>query len=153
MGTAAQARILDQFSWSNVIRQYQAVWREQELVRREHAARHEPSLVHTPVPFPDVEHSFASYPSEWLGPAAQVVAASDAASQLGLLLQLPIANYLPKARIVDASVLLAVLLAARNPCALGALEAVAGMADNSLQRRRATLAWLLKYDLLRVVQD
>jgi hypothetical protein len=48
--------------------------------------------------------------------------------------------------------LTALLDAAREPCSLGTLETVPGLADESLQPRRATLAWLLKYDLLRVVQ-
>ncbi|MEI9939136.1 MAG: glycosyltransferase family 4 protein [Pseudomonadota bacterium] len=151
MGAAGRARVLDQFTWPTVIRQYQDVWRDQEMVRREHAARQERSTVRTPVPFPDVEYSFASYPTELLGTDAQVVAADDARSQLGMLLELPIANYLPKPRIVDAVILTAILEAAKKPCTLGSLEGVAGMDANSRQRRRATLAWLLKYDLLRVV--
>ncbi|HEY3256065.1 MAG TPA: glycosyltransferase family 4 protein, partial [Polyangiaceae bacterium] len=150
MGAAGRARILEQFTWPKLIGQYQDVWGEQELLRREHAARHEPSLARTPVPFPDVEYSFGSYPSEVLGPDAQVVAADDAKAQLGLVLGLPIANYLPKPRSVDAATLTAILDAARSPCSVGSLEAP-GMDANAVQRRRATLAWLLKYDLLRVV--
>lgn len=152
MGAEGRAHVLAQFTWPQVIQQYQAVWREQELLRREHAARAGVSKVQTPVPFPDVEYAFASYPTEWLSADARVVAADDAASQLETLLGLPIATYLPKPRIVDPATLRAILQAAEEVCSLGALETVAEMSESSLQRRRATLAWLLKYDLLRVVQ-
>jgi len=152
MGAKGRAHVLAQFTWPQVIQQYQAVWREQDLLRREHAARAGASKVQTPVPFPDVEYAFASYPSEWLSADARVVAADDAGIQLERLLGLPIASYLPNARIVDPATLSAILHAAEEACSLSALETVAEMSESSLQRRRATLAWLLKYDLLRVVQ-
>lgn len=151
MGAAGRARILDQYTWPRVISQYQAVWRDQELVRREHATRAERSMVQTPVAFPDVEYSFSAYPTTWLGPDARVVAAADAETQLAMMLQRPISNYLPKTRISDPLLLRALLEVAKTPCSLGMLETTAGFADSPLQRRRATLAWLLKYDLLRVV--
>jgi glycosyltransferase involved in cell wall biosynthesis len=155
MGLAGRARILDQFTWPHVIRQYETVWSEQEAIRREHAATAlaaatDVSTVHTPVSFPDVEYSFASYPSAFLGPDATLMAAPDAAVQLGVLLQLPLTNYVPAARIVEPSLLLRVVETAKEPCALETLEAVLGAGASDSQRRRATLAWLLKYDLLRV---
>lgn len=151
MGAAGRAHILSQYTWPTVIRQYQDVWRVQEMLRREHASRHELSTAHTPVPFPDVEYSFASYPSAWLDADTRVVTTDDAPSQLTTLLELPISNYLPRPRIIEPITLAAILDLARKPCSLATLETVPGMAGESLQRQRATLAWLLKYDLLRLV--
>jgi len=152
MALAGRARVLEQASWPHVIRQYEAVWLEQEAIRREHAAAAATKLptIHTPVPFPDVEYSFASYPSAFLGPEAILTAAPDAAVQLGVLLQLPLTNYVPGARMVEPSLLLRVLETAQEPCTLATLEAVLGAEPSESERRRATLAWLLKYDLLRV---
>jgi hypothetical protein len=103
------------------------------------------------VPFPDVEYSFASYPSALLGASAELVAAEDGAERLELLLKLPLTNYLPRTRIVDRSVLMGLLEAAKRPSSLATLEAA--LPDDTADRQRATLAWLLKYDLLQVVKE
>ena len=63
---------------------------------------------------------------------------------------MPISNYLPRARIVEPTLLRRVLESAEHPCALSVLEAVLASEVSTAERRLATLAWMLKYDLLRV---
>ena len=151
MGSAARAHVLEAFTWPLIIRQYESVWHEQEAVRREHAGSAVTSTVRTPVSFPDVEYSFASYPSTLLGSETRVIRAPDAADQLEVLLRLPLTNYLSRTRIADRAVLIAALECAAEPTELAVLEVELGATPSSTERRRATLAWMLKYDLLRVV--
>ena len=153
MAQRARARVLEHYTWPHIIHQYETVWRAQELVRCEHqatASRTGASGVRTPVAFPDVEYAFGSYPSEILGMGAQVVAANDATSQLELLLKLPLTNYLATSRVADANVLSKLLETCATPCELGKLETMLSAHGSSHHRARATLAWMLKYDLLRL---
>jgi hypothetical protein len=87
-----------------------------------------------------------------LGRDALLLAADDATTQLELLLRLPLANYVSRTRIAHPAPLLSVLQAAQQPCPLSVLENILARQESSRERRRATLAWLLKYDLLRVAQ-
>ena len=154
MGERGRARVLEQYGWAHVIRQYEAVWREQERVRREHVALASstgPSAVRTPVAFPDVEFTFGSYPSAILGMDAQVVASEQASHDLESLLKLPLTSYVASSRVADQGTLLKLLELAAAPRGLGELEAALTAAGIPRQRCRATLAWLLKYDLLRIV--
>ena len=150
MGAVARRHVLANYSWSGIIRQYETVWAEQEQVRREHAALARPLSVRTPVPFPDIDYSFSTYPSEWLPMGTIVTAADDAPTQLPILLRLPLTNYVPKFRIVSEEPLAELLAGAQRPVSLGELDASLTKHSNSIQQRRRTLAWLLKYDLLRV---
>lgn len=152
MGARARERVLSEYGWPKIIGQYSAVWKEQEAVRREHvavAAKVEATGVRTPVLFPDVEYSFASYPSAILDDDARVVAAEDAAERLAALLASPLTNYVARSRAADQPDLLRMLQSAKAPCSLGELHAVLDTDRGSRPRVRATLAWLLKYDLLR----
>lgn len=150
MGAAGRERVLSEFNWARVIARYEEVWREQEQVRAEHASRAQASTVRTPVPFPDVEHTFGSYPSETLTLDALVVSSDDAGARLGQLLSSSLTNYRPGARIVEPAVLLELLERAHEASSLGSLDALLDAGGRvPVQRRRATLAWLLKYDLLR----
>ncbi len=151
LGARGRERVLSEYGWPKVIRRYGAVWAEQEAVRREHAAltaKASANKVRTPVIFPDVEHSFASYPSAILGEEALVVTAGDAAQRLELLLKLPLTSYVARSRISDQAPLTKLLELAAAPTSLARLEAT--LNAGSRPRARATLAWLLKYDLLRV---
>jgi glycosyltransferase involved in cell wall biosynthesis len=151
MGAAGRNHILANYSWPGIIRQYESVWAEQELVRQEYAASFQSSSARTPVPFPDVEYLFSSYPSEWLSMETKVAAVDDASTQLPMLLRLPLSNYVPQFRVVAEQPLLALLLQAQKPCSLGDLDVSLAKHSGSIQERRRTLAWLLKYDLLRVI--
>jgi hypothetical protein len=153
MGAAGRARILEKYTWPRVIQEYEAIWQEQEIVRQGHAAMTGVSGVRTPVPFPEIEYSFASYPSVLLGMTARVVAAEDAPTRIDILLRLPITNYLARTRIVDPAVVLSIVEAAKEPCELAMLDALLSDKVPIAQPRRATLAWMLKYDLLRVVSE
>lgn len=153
LGRNARAHVEQQFDWAVIVQRYEAVWNEQEAIRREHAELDEAPSHGTPVSFPDVEFAFATYPSEWLGDATRLLAAPDAAERLPTLLGLPLTNYLPGARVVEPATLARVLEIARQPVTLALLDALPELGSFSRQRRRATLAWLLKYDLLRVAGE
>ncbi len=153
MGAAGRARILELYTWPLIIAQYEAIWREQDTLRREHVAVSEAPTVHTPVSFPDVEHSFSCYPTSFLSGESRLIAAEDASVQLDVVLALPITNYLPQLRIVERAALLRVIEAAQHPSALHALSLILESPESTRERQLATLAWMLKYDLLRCVPD
>lgn len=152
MGERGRARVLEHYTWPAIIDQYESVWREQDRVRREHLAlvTRAPSNVRTPVAFPDVEFAFAAYPTSIVEMDAGVVAAEHAIGQLALLLQLPLTSYLASSRVADEAVLTQLLERAAPDCQLADLEALLSAQGADPQRCRATLAWMLKYDLLRV---
>lgn len=155
MAAAGRERICAHFTWQLAVERHETVWREQEQVRSEHAAasaRVTSLPFKTPVPFPDVETSFASYPAELLGAAARFVTADDAEQQLVTLLGLPLSNYRGVRRVTEHAALARVLAGASQPVLLARVEELLG-AGTASERSRATIAWLLKYDLLRLVSD
>ncbi len=155
MGAAARKRIFDLFTWEIVVKRHEQVWQEQEQLRQSHAAAHDPSAkkrVATPVLFPDVEKSFACYPTEFLDAAAVLVAADDALERLAKTLELPLTNYRGVRRVTEHTALARVLEGASQPLTLSTAETLLGFGAAS-ERSRATIAWLLKYDLLRVVRE
>jgi glycosyltransferase involved in cell wall biosynthesis len=151
MGDRGRARVLTHYTWARIIDQYESIWREQEEVRRDHlAASVAPSRIRTPVAFPDIEFAFAAYPTRILEMDAEVIAADHASSALGTLLKLPLTSYLAASRVADELVLSRVLERAATGCRLEELEALLSAAGVEPRRCRATLAWMLKYDLLRM---
>jgi hypothetical protein len=120
-------------------------------VRRDHlAAATAPSKVRTPVAFPDVEFAFAAYPTHIVEMDTAVIAAEHARSGLASLLKLPLTSYLASSRVADEAMLLRLLERAATACQLTELEALLAAAGAEPKRCRATLAWMLKYDLLRM---
>lgn len=152
MGRRAREHVLERYTWPRIIEQYDAVWQEQDTLRREHLAATTtvPSNVRTPVAFPDVEFAFAAYPTCIVEMDAEVIAAENAATQLAALLELPLTSYLASSRVTDQVVLGRVLQLAGEGCALAQLDAALASAGAEPRRSRATLAWMLKYDLLRM---
>jgi glycosyltransferase involved in cell wall biosynthesis len=151
MGERGRARILEHYTWLRIIDQYQTVWGEQDRLRREHlGAGAAPSKVRTPVAFPDVEFAFAAYPTDIVEMDAEVIAAEHAAGSLASLLKLPLASYLASSRVADEAVLSRLLSRAASGCELAELDALLAAEGAEPQRARATLAWMLKYDLLRM---
>lgn len=146
MGGAARQRVLELFTWRHVVARYEEVWREQEAVRLEYA-RAERTEVHTPPPYPDVEFSFASYRSEVLPPDRRVVCGPDAEGELEVMLGFALTSYRKNRRVADLPTLHRALRRAEGGCTIS--EACEALGPDP-ERARATVAWMLKYDLLRV---
>ncbi len=153
MGDAGRRRAVERFSWQGVIRAYEAMWRAQERERQDslRLQTQSPRRFAGPVAYPAPEYTFAGYPTCWLDGNAQVMAAPDATERLEELLRTPLTNHVAESRCADLSLLTAVLSQAKNCCAMADLESVLESAEVPRQTARATLAWLLKYDLLRAV--
>jgi predicted outer membrane repeat protein len=146
MGRVARQRILETFTWRQVVRRYDEVWREQDAVRQDYV-RAERSSVRTPPLYPDVEFSFASYPSELLTPDRAVASGADAESDVELVLASALTSYRKNRRVADHQTLLRALRRAHGGCSIADVCAELG---TDPERARATVAWMLKYDLLRV---
>ncbi len=163
MGAAGRQRVQERFAWNRVVRAYEELWCSQETQRRAHIDRAGaaqqtcPAGVRDRSPgppcYPAPEVSFAGYPTRLLNEDARVEAVRGAEAELARLLTLPLCNYAGERRVGDEAVLRSLLAAAASPRTLGELDDTQrgrGAAGGTL---RATLAWLLKYGLLRLVED
>jgi len=118
-----------------------------------HSTIRNPHPAFRPGYFPTVESAFAGYPTRWLGHPGDNVCFQTvlgAEENLERLLSMPLVNHVAASRSGDPAVLCAILAAGQFPCPLEALEKILsgkGVAGPAVQ---ATLAWMLKYDLLRV---
>lgn len=148
MGAAARRAAEDTFSWAVVVRAYERLWAEQEETRRavERSRQRPPDSGRTGL-YPAPEVAFAGYPTRWLGDDVRLTATPGAATALDVLLGLPLVTHAEWARHTDRG-LLGRVLAAADGRSLAELEEMMGDAGGR-QRARATLAWMLKYDLLR----
>jgi hypothetical protein len=72
----------------------------------------------------------------------------EAFEQLRQILQMPLCSYAGR-RVKDEAILSEVLKEARTPLSLGMLTQFLVQNGSQLGTARATLAWLLKYGLLR----
>jgi glycosyltransferase involved in cell wall biosynthesis len=151
MGAAGRRRVLDRFTWAGVIRAYEQLWRSQEEERRARAATTDtaPRGHAGPACFPAIDHSFAGYPSVCLDGGARLQSVAGAGEALPTLLGLPLTNHVAETRVSDAAVLRAVLAAASAGCPLAALDEVLRGHEVGHEAGRTTIAWLLKYGLLR----
>jgi hypothetical protein len=152
-GTAGRRRVEQQFAWRHVIRAYEQQWARQELERTSFVRTRGDGQGRLPVTgYPSIDGAFAGYPSQWLSPAASVVSPPDAVARLAELLETPLCNYEPADRSSDPGVLRDILGQAAHPTALLQLAESLCQAGLSDAAARATLAWLLKYDLLRIAK-
>jgi hypothetical protein len=124
------------------VRAYEELWRQQAAECRPGA----PRIAGGPPCYPAPEVSFAAYPTQWLDSDSLVQAVPEA--DLRGVLAVPLCNYAGR-RVVDEATLRAVLAAAVAPRALGELAEVMRARSARDGMARATLAWLLKYGLLR----
>lgn len=146
LGAAARRAAEERFAWAVVIQAYERLWAEQEETRRE-VERHRTGAAHDPraTLYPSPEVAFAGYPTRWLTDEVRLTATPGAADRLGVLLGLPLVTHAEWSRHTDPA-LLGRVLAAADGRPLAELEA---MLTGGRAKARATLAWLLKYDLLR----
>jgi hypothetical protein len=152
MGEAARNRALRHFTWPVVIAAYEELWRQQDAERRAWLARQiSPRPRYAgPAGYPAPEHSFAGYPTRWLAGTDHLQAVAGADAHLDRLLTTPLTNHVAERRSSDPRVLRQVLEAAATACPLDHLDAILGQNGLGATARRATLAWMLKYDLLRI---
>lgn len=146
MGMAGRERVLQHFTWERVVKTYEQLWREQDAERLAYAAAGRQAI--GPPCYPAPEVSFAGYPTAWLGDETRVTTAPGATSELPRLLSLPLCAYAGQ-RVHDAPTLRAVLDQARSLCSLGELTQLLGRHGVQPGPAHASLAWLLKYGLLR----
>ena len=152
MGSAGRERAVNEFSWRVVIRAYESLWQEQEQqrldCRRQSLA---PRRWAGPAAYPSPEWTFAGYPSFWLKEDDDLVAGPEAAERVEELLRMPLTNHVAESRCADPQVLSSVLEKGASPCPVRELAAILEAAGVKAQAARATLAWMLKYDLLRPI--
>jgi D-inositol-3-phosphate glycosyltransferase len=150
LGAAGRQRVLERFTWAGVIRAYEELWRSQEAERQARAAQSPAAPPPGGPPcYPAPEWSFAGYPTLLLGKDDSLEAVPRAADDLGQLLVLPLTSYAGDRRLGDEAALRAILAAASTPRTVGELDACLGGHGASYGAGRATLAWMLKYGLLR----
>jgi hypothetical protein len=153
MGEAGRRRACERFAWNHVIHLYEELWREQEHERSARAGR-PISLPHDregPAAYPDIERSFAGYPTRWLDSGDRIVPAPGANEWLDMLIALPLAHHAAARRVTDIGLLRAAF--ALLPCSVEDLDRFWSTSGVDRGVGRATFAWMLKYDLVRGSRD
>jgi glycosyltransferase involved in cell wall biosynthesis len=148
LGQAGRRRVLERFTWARVVRAYEELWREQAVERRAHAIPGQPA---GPPCYAPPEVSFAGYPTQLLDGPALLQATPGAENEVQRFLLSPLCNYAGSRRVREEGALRAVLSAAAQARPLGELEDVLRRHGVEHRAARATLAWLLKYGLVRSV--
>ena len=139
MGQAAQLRARQDFDWSVVVPQHQALWAE--LDQRRAAGNGQPA----PTPArPDPFHVFRGYPSGVVTARHRVRRTGRDSALIAQLLDHPLIRFgqpaVPEAATLEA------VLAAADGCSVGTLGArVAGQAPREITR---AVLWLAKYGLV-----
>lgn len=155
LGERGRQRVLDQFAWPIVIAQYEQLWLQQDAERVAWAAkatsRQQTKL--RPSAYPPPECSFQGYPTQWLDGSDFVQATPQASQLLTQINAMPLTHYESQCRVDDLVLIKAALQAASTePIEIAAIEKVLRRATDRQQPIRATVAWMLKYDLLRRVR-
>ena len=149
MGSAGRERVEQQFTWERVVKAYERLWREQEIERQAYASvATKPQRTLGPPCYPAPEVSFAGYPTALLDEDDLLSSAPESLDQLHKFLKIPLCSYSSQ-RIQNESVLIEVLMEAMAPRTLDDLTSFLVQKGSQSGPARATLAWLLKYGLLR----
>jgi glycosyltransferase involved in cell wall biosynthesis len=156
MGGAGRQRVLERFTSAHVVRAYEALWSNQEAERLAHVAA-SPTIggppgrsASTPPCYPAPEACFPGYPTHLLGEDSRLATAAGAEDVLGRVLAHPLTNYAPGQRVGEEAVLRAILAEAASPRTIAELHGLLSRLKVGYGAGRATLAWLMKYDLLRL---
>jgi glycosyltransferase involved in cell wall biosynthesis len=151
-GAAGRRRAVERFDWGRVIAAYEELWRSQEVERQAAVGgRSVTASARGPAGYPAPEVVFAGYPTAWLDDGDRLQALPGAEIRLARVLVMPLTNHVPNTRTTDLATLRRVLSAAATPRPLAELDDVLRRAGVGPVAARATLAWMLKYDLLRRV--
>jgi glycosyltransferase involved in cell wall biosynthesis len=151
MGAAGRQRALQLFAWPRIIRAYENLWAQQEVERQTaaKATRRSPSWGLGPARHPAPEAAFASFPSRWLDSDQVLQATPEATARLDQLLTHPLTHHEPQRRCTDQRVLNAVLMRTADACTMSEIQDLMANAGVLSEIIPATIAWLLKYDLLQ----
>lgn len=154
LGAAGRQRVLERFTWGHVVGAYERLWRQQESDRQKYAAEMT-SQERSPVPaaYPAPEVTFRGYPSSWLNEDDRLQVAPNWSNQLDTLLSMPLTGYASEHRIVDAKRIRTVVSAAESPRTVAELVRLLNPESENSESAKATLAWLVKYNLLRRVDQ
>jgi hypothetical protein len=152
MGEAGRRRAREHFAWPMIIRAYERLWRDQDAERRARSGA-EPGSSRWrnpdgPAAYPAPERTFAGYPTRLLDGPDLLAPSPGAGDVLEILLELPLTNHAAGRRAPDADLLRSMI--ARAPCSVVDLDHLFAAAGIEPGVGRATIAWMLKYDLLRV---
>jgi glycosyltransferase involved in cell wall biosynthesis len=151
MGVAGCARARQHFAWEHIIRAYEDLWRTQDQERRRCAQLSE---THSrwrgaagPAAYPSPERSFAAYPTRCLDTVDRVVRVPGARALVDALLAMPLASHAPLRRVSDPALIQKAIALA--PCSIADLDRYWRHWGVEEGLGRSTVAWMLKYDLLR----
>ena len=177
MGQAGRARAESKFAWQHVIGLYEAMWfrqRDERVLFQQAKLRVSEAGVDlptttansetvavqdgaafptssSPARYPPVDTVFQSYPSVWLNDASIVAAAKNSVDALQATLADRLLVHSAGRRLAEQNVLSEVLQASSQPASIGKLVSLiqSRQKDASASVARATIAWMLKYDLIR----
>jgi len=152
LGEAGRRRAADHFAWHHVINSYEQLWRDQEAERS--AQTHSgsgSSPRRGPAAYPAPERTFAGYPTRRLEGADRLAAAPGACEALDNLLAMPLTHHAAGSRVTDPALIRAALALA--PGSIDDFDRLWSRSGIERAVGRATLAWMLKYDLLRAFDE
>jgi glycosyltransferase involved in cell wall biosynthesis len=152
MGAAGRRRAAECFDWRLIIKSYEQLWGDQERERSERARsgsreRHWSG----PAAYPAPERTFAGYPTRRLQGADRLAAVPGAGDALESLLAMPLTHHAAGRRVADAGLIRTALALA--PASIDDFDAFWLRSEIERGLGRSTLAWMLKYDLLRASDD
>ena len=152
MGAAGRERAITHFAWEKVIRVYERLWLDQDAERRRASTSRLRDVTlgrYTgPAAYPSPEQSFAGYPTRRLDGPDRLLPVSGG-RRLDVLLSMPLTHHAPGRRVLDPGLLRQALAIA--PCSIEDLDRYWIEHDVERGLGRSSVAWMLKYDLLRAV--
>lgn len=140
MGESGRRRAVEVLT----IARYEELWGWQEAERSARAAIGSPSIGGRIGP---AERTFSAYPTAWLARETPLVAGPEAVDRLAALLDEPLTHHADR-RMADPILLSALLDPAAGARSVGELAESLGTLGIEAGRALATIAWLIKYDLL-----
>lgn len=153
-GAAGRRRAESVFDWRHIVRAYEQLWASQIAQRRAISRQREDERGTPGGPdyYPAPERSFAGYPTLWLDDPDALVAAPGATARLELVATLALTNYGSKYRVHDLGRLGQIVDQCRQPTSIHDLVKSLESSDVTPRTARATIAWLLKYNVLSVAR-
>jgi len=153
MGAAGRDRAIKLFTWRSVISAFEELWLNQESERSAQArASAAPSRWlgrDGPAAYPSPELTFAGYPTRCLDGTDRLFPVPGNAERLAILLAMPLTHHAPGRRVVNTELLRRALALA--PCSIDDLDRYWSQHGVEHGVGRSSVAWMLKYDLLRAV--
>jgi hypothetical protein len=149
MGAAGRRRAQDLFAWPRIIRAYEGLWGELDAARRSRDGSSRWTGRDGPAAYPSPDRAFAGYPTRRLDGPDRLSPGSGEA--LEALLAMPLTHHAPGRRAPDAGLLRDAI--DRAPCTVAEIDGLMAAAGVERGVGRATIAWMLKYDLLRIAGE